>query len=322
MPQDSTPRMQGFVVALASAAAFGASGPFMKPLLEAGWSPAAAVAVRAGGGGLVLLIPALIALRGRFGALAEHWKIIVAYGLIAVAGTQVFYFAAIQTLPVGIALLLEYLAPVLLVMLAWGRTRIPPARLTVVGTLLSLGGLVLVVDPGGVGALDPVGVLFGLAAAVCLACYFLMAARPTAGLPPVVLVSAGLFVGAATLTLVGLTGLAPLRVALGQVTLLGIDQVAWVIPMAVVIVVSTVFAYLSGLFAAVRLGSRLASFVGLSEVLFAVLLSWWLLGEVPTPIQALGGAIIVAGVVAIRLERPAVIGLTPLVDPVILAEPR
>ena len=54
--------------------------------------------------------------------------------------------------------------------------------------------------------------------------------------------------------------------------------------------------------AARRLGSRVSSFVGLTEVLFAVLFAWWLLGEVPRPIQLLGGLAILAGVVAVRLD--------------------
>jgi drug/metabolite transporter (DMT)-like permease len=303
----SVSRQSGLLFALLSAAGFGASGPFMKPLLEAGWSPAAAVAARAGFAGLVLLVPALIALGGRYRVLRKHAALIVAYGLIAVLGTQVLYFAAIERMPVGVALLLEYMAPVLLVLLAWGRTRRPPAATVIVGTLLSIGGLVLVIDPTGVGDLDPVGVAFAVGAAVCLACYFLLSGTPTDGLPPVVLVCAGLFVGSAALLITGVTGLLPLTVTLESVTLLGADGVPWFVPFAVVVLFSTSFSYLTGLVGAARLGSRVASFVGLSEVLFAVLLSWLLLGEVPTLMQALGGALVVGGIVAIKLERTAAV---------------
>jgi drug/metabolite transporter (DMT)-like permease len=54
----------GLVIAVIAAATFGTSGALVKPLLEAGWSPAAAVTVRALLGGLVLLPFALVALRG------------------------------------------------------------------------------------------------------------------------------------------------------------------------------------------------------------------------------------------------------------------
>jgi drug/metabolite transporter (DMT)-like permease len=77
--------------------------------------------------------------------------------------------------------------------------------------------------------------------------------------------------------------------------------------MLVVVVIATAFAYFSGILATARLGSRLASFVGLLEVLFAVLIAWWLLGEVPTVLQGVGGALIIAGIVLVRLEqRPTI----------------
>ena len=47
--------------------------------------------------------------------------------------------------------------------------------------------------------------------------------------------------------------------------------------------------------------TTLASFVGLTEVLFAVLFAWLVLGELPGAVQLLGGAVILAGIVAVRL---------------------
>jgi drug/metabolite transporter (DMT)-like permease len=290
-------------LAVASAAAFGTSGPFIKPLLTAGWSPGAAVAVRAGGAALVLLIPALIALGGRYRMLLDRWRLILAYGIVAVAATQLFYFAAIERLPVGVALLLEYSAPILLVLLAWARTRIRPAILTVCGAVLSIGGLVLVVQPSSGGHLDLLGVLFGFGAAIGVAGYFLLSARPTGDLPPIVLVCAGLLVASVALVAVGATGLLPLTFSFEPVSLLGFHDVWWGAPMLIVVVIATAFAYLTGILATARLGSRLASFVGLLEVLFAVLVAWWLLGEVPTPLQGLGGASIIVGIVLVRLDE-------------------
>ncbi|MGD8193186.1 EamA family transporter [Herbiconiux sp. P18] len=295
-------RASGLLLALAAAAAFGTSGPFVKPLLDAGWSPAAAVAVRAFAGGLVLLPAALIALRGRWRLLAGSWKLVLLYGLVAVIGAQVFYFAAISRMPVGIALLIEYTAPILLVLLAWARTRIPPALLTIVGAVLSIAGLVLVIDPSGAG-LDALGIVFALLAALCLAGYYLIAALPAGELPPVTLVSAGLVVGGLLLGLVGATGLLPFTFSFDPVQLPVVGEVSWMVPMAVVVLVATAFAYLTGILGAIRLGSRVASFVGLVEVLFAVLFAWLLLGEVPTLVQLAGGALIVAGVVFVKLER-------------------
>lgn len=295
----------GLVLALASAAAFGGSGPFVKPLLEAGWSPSAAVAVRAGAAGLLLLPLALAAVRWQPTALSSAWREVLPYGLVAVAGTQLCYFAAIERLPVGVALLIEYLGPVLLVLYTWGITRKRPSPVTLVGAVVATGGLFFVLDLTGATDLDALGVAWALAAAVCLACYFALSARGGNGgseLPVLALTAAGLLVGAVATATVGLVGLVPLTAATGNVDLFG-WSVSWLVPMTVIVVISTSFAYVSGVEAATQLGARLASFVGLVEVIFAVLLSWALLDEVPTVVQALGGALILAGVILVRSGR-------------------
>src|SRR5690606_8682056 len=118
----------GVLVGLASALAFGASGPFVKPLLEAGWTPGAAVFARALCSALVLAPVAAVALRGSRGLLRAEWRLVLGFGLVAVAGTQLAYFAAVARMPVGIALLVEYLAPGLLGGLAQARTPRRPRR--------------------------------------------------------------------------------------------------------------------------------------------------------------------------------------------------
>src|SRR6187551_690788 len=111
----STSMSTGQVAALLSAVSFSTSGVFVKPLLEAGWSPAAAVTARALTAGVVLLPFVLVALRGRWSALWRgRWRVL-AMGLVGVAFTQAAYFAAIRRIPVSTALLVEYLAPLLLV---------------------------------------------------------------------------------------------------------------------------------------------------------------------------------------------------------------
>lgn len=99
----------------------------------------------------------------------------------------------------------------------------------------------------------------------------------------------------------GLAGLVPFHLSTARVDLFGADAPWWV-PMSVIVVVSTAFSYGTGVFAAEQLGARLASFVALLEALFAVLAAWVLLGERPTPIQGIGGVLIVAGVLLVRLE--------------------
>jgi drug/metabolite transporter (DMT)-like permease len=292
----------GLGIALFSSAVFGLSGSFAKALLETGWTPGAAVTARLTGAALILAVPAIPALRGRWHQLRENWLTIVLFGLIGVAACQLFYFNAVSLLSVGVALLLEYLAPVLIVLWLWAASRKRPRPLTVAGTLLSLGGLVLVLDLTGAVKVDVVGVLWGMAAAVCLAIYFFITAKENDTLPPIVLASGGLLVGAAVMWLAGATGLLPMAFSMAD-TKLGTWTTPWWVPLAGLIVLATVLAYVSGIMAARALGSKVASFVSLTEVLFAVIWAWLLLGELPAAIQLVGGVLIVGGVVLVRLDE-------------------
>jgi drug/metabolite transporter (DMT)-like permease len=287
---------------LASAAAFGTSGTFAKGLLGAGWSPAAAVTVRIIGAALVLVVPALVMLRGRWHLLRRNAVLVVTFGLFAMAACQLFYFNAVRTLSVGVALLLEYLGIVLVVVWLWLRRGQTPRRWTMVGIVASIGGLLLVLDVTGGMHVDVAGVLWGLAAAVGLATYFVLSARDTTGLPPLVLAAAGMVVGAVGLVAAGLLGLVPMRWTTGDVLFAG-SLVPWWAPIVGLCVLSTAFAYATGVTATRRLGSKVASFLGLTEVLASILVAWLLLGEMPMPVQLLGGVLIIGGVVAVRYDE-------------------
>jgi drug/metabolite transporter (DMT)-like permease len=292
----------GLGVALFSSAVFGLSGSFAKALLETGWSPGAAVTARLTGAALILALPAVSALKGRWHQLRDNWLTIVLFGLIGVAACQLFYFNAVARLSVGVALLLEYLAPVIIVLWLWAASRRRPRLLTFGGTLLSLAGLVLVLDLTGAVKVDLEGVLWGMAAAVCLAIYFFITAKENDTLPPIVLASGGLLVGAAVMWLAGALGVLPMAFSSAD-TRLGPWTMPWWGPLAGLVVLATVLAYTSGIMAARALGSKVASFVSLTEVLFAVVWAWLLLGELPGAIQLLGGVLIVGGVILVRLDE-------------------
>src|SRR5680860_1112669 len=107
-----------------------------------------------------------------------------------------------------------------------------------------------------------------------------------------------------TIGLLGVTGLLPFTAALGDVPLAGV-QLPWWVPLLIVAVVSTSVAYVAGITAAEALGSRLVSFVSLLEVVFAALFAWLLLGEALTPLQLLGGGLILGGIAAVRASGSA-----------------
>jgi len=293
----------GLTLAVLSAATFGTSGAFASSLIGAGWSPAAAVITRIAVAALVLTVPAVLQLRGRWSLLRRGAGRAAAYGLVAVAGCQLFYFNAIERMPVGVALLLEYLAAVIVVGWLWLRHGQRPRRLTVVGAVAAVAGLVMVLDLGGSAQIDPIGVMWGLLAAVGLAIYFLLGAGvDEEPLPPVVMAWAGMCVGAAALAALGWAGVLPVTATTGKVDFIG-HRVSWVVPVLGLSLVAAALAYVAGIGAARRLGAKLASFVGMSEVLFAILFAWLLLGQLPSAVQFLGGALILAGVTLVRADE-------------------
>jgi drug/metabolite transporter (DMT)-like permease len=307
----------GLIAALLSAISFGTSGAFVKPLLEAGWSPVAAVTARALTAGLVLLPFVLVSLRGRWSAVRRaRWRVL-GMALVGVAFTQAVYFAAIQRIPVSTALLIEYLAPLLLVILVWVTTRRMPRATVLLGSVLAVGGLVLVIGPGALQAVDPVGLAIAFCAAIGCAAYFVIAARPADGLPPVALAGLGLLLAGVVLGVVGAAGLLPFTATSDDVTLFD-AAVPWWTPLLVVAVIGTAVAYATGIAASGILGSRLASFIGLLEVVSASLLAWLILGEHLTLLQFAGGALILGGIAAVRAapaEEPAAPEAAPEAEP-------
>jgi drug/metabolite transporter (DMT)-like permease len=299
-PVATSGRTVGMLVGFASALAFASSGAVMKPLLEEGWSIGAALLLRMGGAALVLSPWLIRAIVREPAFLRRHWMLILGFGLTGVAGCQLFYFSAMQRMPVAVALLIQYLAPVLLVAWAWARTRRRPAPAVLAGTVVAVAGLVLVIDITGA-RFDLLGTVFALGAALCLAGYFVIAERTGDRVPPLALAGGGLVTGTALIAVLCLVGVLPFVAPAVSVSYAGVS-VPWFVAVAWVILVATALGYALGVLAVPRIGARLASFVGLSEVLFAMMFAWLLLGETPTVVQAIGGALILAGVVLVRAD--------------------
>jgi drug/metabolite transporter (DMT)-like permease len=299
-PTAATHRSVGLAVGLGSALAFSSSGPFVKPLLEAGWSLGAALLIRMGLAALLLSPALFLAWRRDPGLLRRRWRLIVGFGLTAVAGCQLFYFAAMQRMPVAVALLIQYLAPVLLVLLAWVRTRRAPSRIVMLGSVLAIVGLVLVVDIASA-RFDLLGTILALGAAVCTGAYFLLSERTGDDLPPLALAAGGLVTGAVVMAFLCAVGILPFAAPAVTVMLAGMELPA-VVSILWVGGIATTLGYALGVKAVPLLGSRVASFVGLSEVLFALGFAWLLLGEAPSVVQLIGGVVLLAGVVLVRMD--------------------
>ena len=245
--------------------------------MEAGWSPTAAVTARLAGGALAMAVFATVVTPAGSGRRCTHARTVVAYGLVPIAGAQLFYYNAVAHLSVGVALLLEYTAPILVVGWLWATTRQRPTTLTLGGVVLAVAGIMLVLGRRSGSRrrhINLVGVGWALAAAVCAACYFLMSDKvggPTderrctrSRWPPAAWSSA------------------PPRSACSALRGDAADlhrqrhrdrraDHVMVVPVVALALMPTAIAYTLGIVGVARLRPRFASLVGLAEVMFAVL---------------------------------------------------
>ncbi|MFD3541082.1 DMT family transporter [Streptomyces sp. NPDC058662] len=296
-------RNAGLGLALVSAFAFGGSGVAAKPLIEAGLDPLHVVWLRVAGAALVL---SPLAWRHR-DLLRRRPALLAGFGLVAVAGVQAFYFASLSRIPVGVALLLEYLGPALL--LGWIRfvQRKPVTRAAATGAAVAVVGLACVVEIWAGLSLDLVGVLLGLAAACCQACYFVFADQGSDGddVPdPLGVIAYGMLIGALVMTVIARPWGMDWQV-LGASAALGDAMVPAALLLGWVVLIATVFAYLTGVVSVRRLSPQVAGVVACLEAVIATVLAWVLLGEHLSTWQIAGGALVLGGAFIAQSSRAA-----------------
>nr|WP_053666784.1 EamA family transporter [Streptomyces sp. MMG1121] len=294
----------GLGLALVSALAFGGSGVAAKPLIEAGLDPLHVVWLRATGAALVMLP---LAVRHR--SLPRRRPALLAgFGLLAVAGVQACYFAALSRIPVGVALLVEYLAPALV--LGWVRfvQRRPVTRAAALGVVLAAGGLACVVEIWSGLSFDALGLLLALAAACCQVGYFVLADQGSdAGdeaPDPLGVIAYGLLVGSAVLTVVARPWNMRWSVLAGSADLNG-TAVPAVALLAWIVLIATVVAYVTGVLSVRRLSPQVAGVVACLEAVVATVLAWVLLGEHLSAPQIAGGAVVLVGAFIAQSSTPA-----------------
>ena len=307
-----------------SAVAFGGSGVAAKPLIEAGFGPLQVVWMRVAGAALVLLP---VALRHR-SLPRRRPGLVIGFGVLGIAGCQALYYVAIARIPVGVAILVEYLGPALL--LAWVRfvQRRPVRREAVAGVLLAVTGLACVVEIWSGSAFAPFGLLCAFGAACCQVGYFVLADHGTGtdgigpdGAPldgtglddgqapadpapdPVAVIAHGLIVGTLVLTVFA----RPWTIAWASLTrqaALGDRDVPAVLLVGWIVLVSTVVSYLTGVMAVRRLTPQIAAVVSCVEAVVATVLAWFLLGEHLGAAQIAGGLLVLTGAFAAQSAAP------------------
>jgi drug/metabolite transporter (DMT)-like permease len=294
----------GLGLALASAVAFGGSGVAAKPLIQAGLDPLDVVWLRVTGAALVMLP---LAVRHR-ALLRRRPALLAGFGLLAVAGVQACYFAALSRIPVGVALLIEYLAPALV--LGWVRVvqRRPVTRAAVIGVVLAVGGLACVVEVWSGLSFDALGLTLALGAACCQVGYFVLSDQGSeAGdeaPDPLGVIAYGLLVGAAVLTVVARPWGMHWSVLAGTAHMNG-TSVPAVALIAWIVLIATVLAYVTGVVSVRRLSPQVAGVVACLEAVIATVLAWVLLGEHLSAPQIAGGAVVLVGAFIAQSSAPA-----------------
>ena len=132
----------------------------------------------------------------------------------------------------------------------------------------------------------------------------------------ITLAAGGLLVAVVGLGIAAATGVLPVELAMGAVDFIPFDAPVWAVLAALGVITAGV-SYVTGIAATRRLGPRLASFIALSEVLAATLAAWFLLGQAPGPMQIGGAALVLAGVVVVKLGEREVIAPVAAEAPVL-----
>ena len=237
--------------------------------------------------------------------------LVVAHGLIGVAALQWTYFVAIDRLPVGMALLLEYQAPILVALWARFVQREPVSSRLWVGLVLAVLGLAAATEVWQGAKFDGLGVLAGLAAAVCFAGYFLIGEAGVAELDPlrVILWSFGVATVALNLLvpLTGFdTGLLDDRVSL--LGALGDHHLPLWLVLSWVVVLGTVVPFFAELFALSFVRATTVTVIAMLEPIGVSALGWAWFHESLGVVAVLGCVAVVGGILlaqAARLEHAA-----------------
>ncbi len=302
----------GYGFTLGAAALFAVNGTVSTLVLRAddlalgeGLAPARLTALRCVGAAVGLLLLLLLTAPRRLRVSPRELPFLAVFGVVGVALTQFLYYVAIGRMPVGIALVFEMTAPVLIALYVWLVRKEAVRRRLWAALALSLSGLVFVAEvwqDGG--SLDPLGVAAGLAAAVCLATYYLMGERGTHTRDPVALtcwsfVAAGLFWSVVQPWWLFDADVLAERV---PVSLGGADLPLWVLVGWIVLMGAIVPFWLS--IAALRhLPPTTAGLVATIEPVLASVVAWLWVEQVLSGWQVLGGAVVLTGIALAQTSR-------------------
>lgn len=299
---------RGYVLYLAGAFLFAINGTVSKSILLSGIDSARLSQLRVTAALLIVAVVLVFTNRRGFRVTRAEIPALIAYGVLGIAMTQFLFFMALERMEVGIALLIEFTAPIMVAL--WFRfgLREPTRRTVWLALILALVGLAMVAQVWQGFTLNPVGVASAFGAAVALAIYYLLGDRQVRApfhRDPVSLTMWGFAAASAFWAIAqpwwsfpweSLSGVGyPLSESGPAVPLTFLAL--WMV------VLGTAMPFWLVVAALRHIRASQASVVGMTEPLLAILVAWVALGEVMTPVQIMGGIVVLIGVVLAERSR-------------------
>ena len=297
----------GYAMLLVAATLFAVNGSVSKVILASDdISPLRLTEVRLTGAALCLLLVLALVRPASLRLRRNELLFLICFGVGGLALTQWLYFSAIHRLPIGIALLIQFLAPLIVALWARYVMHRPVRRRIWVALALALAGLSLVVQVWDRGTLDALGVAAALAAAGTFALYILLAERGVGDRDPVSLSCYGFVFGALFFAVIQPWWSFPFSTVDERVSLLGnlesLEAPVWAL-MLWMVVMGTILSF--GLFiAALRhVPATRAAIVAMFEPVVAIVVAWAWLDEELAAVQLVGAAIVLTGIVLAQTAR-------------------
>lgn len=307
-------RVTGYVLYLTAALLFGVNGTVSKMVLQSVGDSARVSQLRVTAAFLMLLVFVAIRRRGSLRIPRPELPRLIAYGVFGVAMCQWLYFVAISRLPVAVALLIEFTAPIMVALWSRLRWRRPVRSSLWLGLALALLGLGLVAQVWSGFTMDVLGLAAAAGAAAALAVYFVLGEVAGRTRDSVSLTMWGFGFAAMMWALLLPWWSFPWDRLAGAAAPFGPDSPQlpiWVLA-TYMVVLGTIVPFWLVLAAIGHIGAMGASIIGLTEPLVAAIVAWVVLGEVLSPLQLVGGLVILAGVVVAERSRlPGGVGPGP-----------
>ena len=301
MPKRIKPKnaLFGHVALIISILLFASNGSVSKSLLVSGIDATRLSQIRVTGAFLVLLVFALFLVRDQLKVKRPELLPIISYGIIGVALVQFLYFVAIERMPIGVALVIEYTAPVLVALWARFGEKEPVKKRVWLALALTLFGLTLVTNIWNGFTLDSIGFIAAALAAVSLAIYFITGEKLVQKRSALAIVT--LAFGASTIfwAIILPWWNFDTDIFSGQVSFPenSSNMVSKSLMMLWMIVMGTIAPFFLSFVALSHLKARTVAIVGTLEPVFASAVAFFVLNESLLAIQLLGGAVVIAGVV-------------------------